>query len=129
MLEVVAGVIESKDGILLCQRHRNSRRFPLKWEFPGGKVEARESPREAIIRELDEELGIKVLKIELLYDYNFAYPDEKTFHLYFFKIQAYDKNIKDLQFEKIKWIKPPNLKTYDILEGDLPFLDLYYNKK
>ncbi|MFA6617612.1 MAG: (deoxy)nucleoside triphosphate pyrophosphohydrolase [Candidatus Neomarinimicrobiota bacterium] len=128
MLEVVAGIIESENGILLCQRHRNSRRLPLKWEFPGGKVETNEGPKEAIIRELDEELGIKVLKTELLHDYKFAYPDEKTFHLYFFKIHDYDNTIQDLQFEKIEWVKAENLNTYDILEGDQPFLHLYYNQ-
>lgn len=127
MLEVVAGVIETKAGILLCQRHHKSQRFPLKWEFPGGKVELGENPKEAIMRELDEELGIKVLKTELLYDYQFTYPGETAFHLYFFRIKTYDKDITDLQFEKIEWVKAKDLKEYNILKGDLPFIDLYFN--
>ena len=127
MLEVVAGIIKSDKGVLLCQRHHASRRFPLKWEFPGGKVEAGETPSNAIIRELHEELAINVEKIELLFNYQFAYPNEAPIHLYFFNILKYSKDIQDLQFEKIEWVPFENLRTYDILKGDIPFLDLYFN--
>ncbi len=127
MLEVVAGIIISDKGVLLCQRHHDSRRFPLKWEFPGGKVEAGESPSHAIVRELHEELGINVKKTKLLFDYQFAYPNEEAIHLYFYNILSYSEKIQDLQFEKIEWVSAENLKAYDILKGDMPFLDLYFN--
>ena len=129
MLEVVAGIIENQNTVLLCQRHHDSKRFPLKWEFPGGKVEAGESPHDAIVRELKEEMDIDVSDCELLYDYLFSYPNEKPIHLYFYKINAYDRNIRDLQFEKMAWVSIGNISTYDILKGDIPFLDLYFNTK
>ena len=58
MTTVVAGVIERAGLVLIAQRKRTGQ-HPLKWEFPGGKVEPNETPEAALIRELDEELGIR----------------------------------------------------------------------
>lgn len=126
MLQVVAGIIEQEGHILLCQRHRNSLRFPLKWEFPGGKVEHNESPENAMIRELHEELGIKVITLEKIEDYLFNYPQEDTFHLLFYKIIAFKNSLQNLQFETMTWVKKENIKDYDLLEGDLPFVKQTY---
>ena len=58
MKRVVAALILNQEGkILVCQRTRHQV-MPLKWEFPGGKIESGEQPKEALRRELDEELGI-----------------------------------------------------------------------
>jgi len=126
MLHVVAGIIELDDYILLCQRHCDSRRFPLKWEFPGGKVEKGESPENAIKRELNEELGIIVESFEKIEAYSFSYPDEKAFHLHFFKINEYNNTIQNLQFEAMSWVRPEEILNYDMLEGDLPFVKREY---
>ena len=123
MLHVVAGIIEIDNQILLCQRHRDSKRFPLKWEFPGGKVETGESPEHAVRRELNEELGIIVEKIEKIDEYDFAYNGEDTFYLHFFKILNYKKTIRNLQFEDMAWVKRDEIFIYDLLDGDRPFLD------
>jgi len=123
MLQVVAGIISHKGRILLCQRHRNSSRFPMKWEFPGGKVEDGETPEQAIVRELKEELGIDVGDIQLINNYNFAYKDELPFQLYFFKILNYSGSITNVQFEDILWVKPETILDYDILDGDKAFAE------
>ncbi|MGA9625820.1 MAG: NUDIX domain-containing protein, partial [Bryobacteraceae bacterium] len=57
MVQVVAGVIERQGRCLICRRKREQS-HPLKWEFPGGKVEPGETPEQALTRELEEELGI-----------------------------------------------------------------------
>ena len=57
MKRVVAALILQKGKILVCQRTRHQT-MPLKWEFPGGKIEIGEQPRDALRRELEEELGI-----------------------------------------------------------------------
>jgi 8-oxo-dGTP diphosphatase len=123
MLQVVAGIIEMDGYILLCQRHRDSKRFPLKWEFPGGKVETNERPKDAIVRELNEELGIRVTGIEAIEDYDFAYPGEKIFHLYFYKILDFEQSIVNRQFEAMAWVQPADMVKYDLLDGDKPFIE------
>src|SRR5258707_2830907 len=57
MKRVVAAVIEKDSKVLVCQRTRHQT-MPLKWEFPGGKIEEGEQPRDALRRELEEEIGI-----------------------------------------------------------------------
>jgi 8-oxo-dGTP diphosphatase len=126
MLQVVAGIIEDKGKVLLCQRHHLSKRFPLKWEFPGGKVEKGEDPEAAIIRELNEELGISVSKVEYIDRYLFSYPKEDPFELFFFKIKEYQNLPRNLQFEKFGWVLTSFIKDYDLLEGDLPFVNKFY---
>ena len=122
MLHVVAGIIELDGRFLLCRRHRNERRFPLKWEFPGGKVEPGESPEQAIIRELREELGIEVRELRPIMDYDFRYPCEPTFHLHFFHIPDFGNTIQNIQFETTAWITKENMMNYDLLDGDKPFV-------
>lgn len=126
MLHVVAGIIELDGYILLCQRHIDSRRLPLKWEFPGGKVEKGESPKDAIKRELNEELGILVQEVEKVDAYSFGYPNEESFYLHFFKINKYNNTIQNLQFEGMAWVRPEEILNYDMLEGDLPFVEREY---
>ena len=59
VIAVVAAIIEYQGRYLLCQRH-DGPHLPLKWEFPGGKVEPGERPREALVREIQEELGLSL---------------------------------------------------------------------
>ena len=122
MLHVVAGIIEVNGKILLCQRHHSSKRFPLKWEFPGGKVEKKETIEAAIIRELKEELDIDCYKIVKIDAYEYAYENESSFQLHFFKIESYKGSIKNLQFENMLWVRSEDIPHYDILDGDKPFL-------
>ncbi len=129
MLHVVAGIIELDGYVLLCQRHHDSLRFPLKWEFPGGKVEKDESPEVAIIRELHEELGILVKEVEKIDEYNFSYENESEFRLHFFRILEFENTPQNLQFESIAWSLNNNLLKYDLLEGDLPFVKREYEGK
>lgn len=72
MLTVVAALIEREGLLLLAQRNRGRHRGL--WELPGGKIERDESPREALARELDEELGVRLTRAEPV---NFAYQDDE----------------------------------------------------
>ena len=78
MTTVVAGVLERDGKILICRR-RADQPHPLKWEFPGGKLEAGESPEAALIRELREELGIESEAGSEIMRYEFAYPGSNPF--------------------------------------------------
>ncbi len=128
MQGVVAGIIEIDGFFLLCRRHEKSARFPLKWEFPGGKIEKNETPAEALARELKEELGIKIKRSELLTDYRFRYKNEPEIHLYFFRIWDFEKTVQNRLFDMIAWVALNDLHRYDILDGDRKLLNILQGK-
>lgn len=122
MLTVAAGLIVEGDRILLGQRSPFGS-HPFKWEFPGGKVEAGETIEEALRRELREELEITAHHIEEVHRYEFAYPGKKPIELVFLRVNGYSGQIHNRVFHALSWTDWRNLKQYDILDGDLPFLE------
>ena len=122
MTTVVAGIVERGDEILICQR-RADQAHALKWEFPGGKVEAGESPGEALRRELREELGIEAEPGTEITRYEFAYPGKNAILLIFFRVTGWRGEVENRIFLEIVWARRERLQEFDFLEGDLPFLD------
>jgi len=123
MTTVVAGIVERGDEILICQR-RADQAHALKWEFPGGKVEAGESPGEALVRELREELGIDAEPGTEITRYEFAYPGKNAILLIFFRVAGWCGEVENRIFSEIVWARAERLREFDFLEGDLRFLDL-----
>jgi 8-oxo-dGTP diphosphatase len=121
MTTVVAGVLEHDGKILICRR-RADQAHPLKWEFPGGKLEAGESPEAALIRELSEELGIESDAGPELMRYEFAYPGKQSILLIFLKVAEWRGDIENRIFEAILWERLEALANRDFLEGDALFL-------
>ncbi len=119
-MQVVAAVIERDGKILIGQRKRGGR-HPLKWEFPGGKVEAGEDPRAALVRELWEELGVEAQAGEMLDVYEFRYGEGPLTELQFYRVTEFTGEPQNLDFEQIVWERPDRLAEYDFLEGDLRF--------
>jgi 8-oxo-dGTP diphosphatase len=118
MIEVVAAIIEREGRILICQRRRAAR-FPLKWEFPGGKVEEGETPQAALQRELLEELGAKFTVGEELYKTEYKYRESNTpFALRFFAVASAQQELKSSSFEQMFWARPEELPAYDFLEAN-----------
>lgn len=124
MTTVVAGVLERDGKILICRR-RADQPHPLKWEFPGGKLEAGESPAAALIRELHEELGIESDACSEIMRYEFAYPGKQPIQLIFLAVTAWRGDIENRIFETILWEPPEALSEYDFLEGDATFLKAF----
>ncbi|HDT12206.1 MAG TPA: (deoxy)nucleoside triphosphate pyrophosphohydrolase [Candidatus Marinimicrobia bacterium] len=123
MTQVSAGLLISDGKLLICQR-LSSDPHPLKWEFPGGKVETGETPAEALIRELFEELCIHVTHYKPIHSYNFQYPGTSEIKLHFFQVLSYTGKLKNKNsFQEIKWVQPEDLKSFDFLEGDIPFIN------
>ena len=118
---VVAAVIE-RDGCILIGQRKRSAAHPLKWEFPGGKVDAGETPPNALLRELDEELGIRARLGAEITRYEFQYPGGPPILLIFYRVSDFDGEPENRAFEKIAWERPENLANYDFLEGDIDFL-------
>ncbi len=118
---VVAGVIELSGRILICQRPPG-KWHALKWEFPGGKVEPGEDPPRALVRELEEELGIRARIRGEVTRYEYQYPGRPPILLIFFHITEFDGEVVSRDFARIAWELPERLTEYDFLEGDLEFL-------
>ena len=120
MTTVVAGILERDGEILACQR-RADQDHAGKWEFPGGKVEAGESPSEALRRELAEELAIEATIGDELERYDFSYPGRKPILLIFLKVSSWTGEMDLHQFADARWLSPAALRELDFLEGDRPF--------
>lgn len=118
MKRVVAALIWKDRRILICQRTRHQP-MPLKWEFPGGKIEEGEQPRDALRRELDEELGIAAVVGDEVARIQHQYPSGNSIELRFFDVRAYQGELENRIFKEIVWANPVDLPSYDFLEADL----------
>jgi 8-oxo-dGTP diphosphatase len=118
MKRVVAGLIVKQGKLLVCQRTRHQT-MPLKWEFPGGKIEEGEQPRAALRRELEEELGILATVGDEVRRIQHEYPNGGMVELRFFIVREYQKEIENRIFREIQWAEPTELPKYDFLEADL----------
>ncbi len=117
VIQVVVGILRRESAVLLCQRLPNAR-YPLYWEFPGGKVEEGESLEEALVRELREELAIEARPGQLLRSDRAEYADAGTFEVHYFMIESYDGSLVNRNFNAIRWVEPPEFPAYNILEGN-----------
>ena len=118
MKQVVAAVIVRDDKILICQRTRHQS-MPLKWEFPGGKVEPNESPTDALRRELDEELGIRAEVGPKLTTVCHHYANGAAVELHFYVVHEYAGEIQNRIFHDVRWIRREGMPSYDFLEADV----------
>jgi 8-oxo-dGTP diphosphatase len=120
-LLVSAGIILRDRRILIGQRRKGGR-HSLKWEFPGGKVERGEDPRQALIRELAEELRIEARIGAELARYEHEYATGSRVHLLFFMVNEFSGEPDAQVFEQIRWIDLAGLLSVDFLAGDLDFV-------
>ena len=118
---VVAAVIEKEGKVLIGQRPRSSS-YGGRWEFPGGKVESREDPREALARELWEELAIRAEIGEEFTRYEYQYPGRPPIQLIFYFVTRWEGEPENRAFEKIVWEWPQRFSEYDFLDGDIDLI-------
>ena len=121
MTTVVAAVLK-RDGLVLIGQRRAGQRHPLKWEFPGGKVEPGEHPSAALRRELEEELGIQAEIGPIITEYLYAYADRVPIRLIFYSVTKFEGEIENRVFREIRWERRERLPEYDFLEGDVDFV-------
>lgn len=119
--QVVAALILKKDKLLVCQRTRHQT-MPLKWEFPGGKVEPGEAAEEALRRELQEELGIDAKIGPLVTTIRHTYPGGLGFELHFFLVRDFAGEIQNRIFRDLRWAEAEELPEIDFLEADVAFV-------
>ena len=125
IVEVVAAVIERaglERSLILIGQRRPRGRHALKWEFPGGKVEPGEAARDALVRELREELGIEARIGDEIARYDFSYSPGHLTRLIFFQVAEFTGEPENLDFAQISWVPRDRLPEYDFLEGDIEFV-------
>ncbi len=117
MKRVVAALIFKDDQVLVCQRTRYQT-MPLKWEFPGGKIEEGEQPRDALRRELNEELGIDATIGEEVARIRHEYKNGSAVELRFYAVREYQGEIENRIFKDMRWAIRSNLPSFDFLDAD-----------
>lgn len=122
MKRVVAGLILNEGKLLVCQRTRHQT-MPLKWEFPGGKIEEGEQPRDALRRELEEELGILANVGDEIARIQHEYPNRSIVELRFYVVRSYLGELENRIFREIRWADPAELPQFDFLEADLTLVN------
>jgi mutator protein MutT len=121
MTTVVAALLE-RDGRVLIAQRRPDGPHPLKWEFPGGKVEPGETHHSALVRELREELAIEAGSASEVARYEYRYPGRSPILLVFYRVQRFTGEPRNLVFERIEWAPQASLTKYDFLDGDRDFI-------
>ncbi|GAC1044169.1 8-oxo-dGTP diphosphatase MutT [Rhizobium sp. No.120] len=122
VLVAACALIDADGRILLAQRPEGKSLAGL-WEFPGGKVEAGETPEETLVRELQEELGIQT-KIACLAPLTFASHTYDAFHLLMplYICRRYEGIPHGREGQAIKWVRPQALRDYPMPPADEPLI-------
>jgi 8-oxo-dGTP diphosphatase len=116
---VVAAVIERGDRRILIGQRRRRDSSPLKWEFPGGKIEADEEPEAALARELWEELGATLVRCVEMERVRHVYASGSTpVEIRFYAAEITDENVEPKCFEQVAWVLPRELGDYDFLDAN-----------
>ncbi len=120
---VVAVALVDVDGRVLIAQRPDGKSMAGLWEFPGGKVELGELPEAALIRELDEELGIDVSR-KCLAPLTFASHGYKDFHLLMplYVCWVWEGTVTPKEGQKLKWVRPLELKEYPMPPADVPLV-------
>lgn len=124
MIYVTCAIIERDDKVLCAQRSEFMN-LPLKWEFPGGKVEAGETNENCILREIEEELGLEISVVQTLPSSIFQYPNAKAICLLPFICRIERGSIHLKEHKQVTWLSLNELKTLDWAAADIPIVDYY----
>lgn len=127
-VKVVGAVIVNKDNHVLCALRSQSMSLPGLWEFPGGKIEPGEEPKDALVRELQEELNCTVVVGDKVTSVDFEYP------AVFVNLTTYYATIVDgtpcaLEHEKLVWLEAQDIPQLEWAPADQPTVEIITSAK
>jgi 8-oxo-dGTP diphosphatase len=117
-LRFVAAALIVRGGEVLIGQRRPDQPMASLWEFPGGKIEAGESPEQALARELSEELGISASIGAPVTHIRHNYRHGGAVDLQFFAVHEFIGEIDNQIYQQVRWVKFEDLTTYDFLAAD-----------
>ena len=120
-VKVVAGILW-RDGCFLAARRPQGKPLAGYWEFPGGKVEPGEGLEQALVRELDEELGLRPVKFSLFKEKRHVYEHAAVL-LYFFQVRAFKGRPRAREGHELKWFAPGQTNDAPFLEPDMEIVN------
>ncbi|GAB5387289.1 MAG: 8-oxo-dGTP diphosphatase MutT [Alphaproteobacteria bacterium] len=122
VLVVAVAMIDSDGRVLIAKRPEGKKLAGL-WEFPGGKVEPGETPEQALVRELQEELGINTAE-SCLSPFTFASHEYDDFHLLMplYLCRVWEGNPQSHEHDGLEWVKPMRLRDYPMPPADEPLI-------
>ena len=123
LLLVVAAALIDADGRVLIARRPEGKQLAGLWEFPGGKLDPNESPEQALVRELREELGVDAC-VSCLQPLAFASHSYEDFHLLMplYVCRRWDGFVAPAEGQAIKWVRPRELRNYPMPPADAPLI-------
>jgi 8-oxo-dGTP diphosphatase len=127
MIDVTCAIIHNEKGEIFVAQRSQFMDLPLKWEFPGGKIELNETPEECLIREIKEELDIKITVIESLPSSKHSYPTI-TINLIPFICKYIGGEILLREHVNFQWLNKNDLLDLDWAEADVPIVNYYLNR-
>lgn len=124
VLVSAVALIDADGRVLLAQRPEGKSMAGL-WEFPGGKIEETETPEQALVRELHEELGIETWD-SCLAPLTFASHSYDNFHLLMpvFACRKWNGIPQAREGQTLKWVRPNDLRDYPMPEADIPLIPI-----
>lgn len=120
-VHAVAGIL-LRNGKMLIAERPPGKPYSGYWEFPGGKIEAQESGKAALHRELQEELGIEITAAKHLFDHTYQYPD-KTVLLEVWLVKEFTGEPQGQENQQLRWIALYEAANVRLLEGNWTILD------
>lgn len=121
-LQISAGIIRNQQGYIYITQRAADAHMANKWEFPGGKIETGETPEQALVRELQEEIGINAVEYQLFDTVQYEFPD-RHISLWFYLVEGWEGEPWGKEGQPGRWVKQAELVADEFPPANVPIVD------